>query len=66
MVVSGHRERTVHKLMVNCCTEIQNWAGVDDLWQTVQLVSFSEKQVQWLTLQLSLVPVVVAEWTECS
>ena len=32
-------------------------AYVDDLCQTVQPNSFSEKQAQWLTLQLCLVAV---------
>ena len=34
-------------------------ADVDDLWQTVQPGPFSEKQPQWLTLQLCLVTVGV-------
>ena len=41
-------------------------ADVDDLWQTVQPGPFSEKQPQWLTLQLCLVTVGVTEWIECS
>ena len=41
-------------------------ADVDDLWQTVQPGPFSEKQAQWLTLQLCLVTVGVTEWIECS
>ena len=41
-------------------------ADVDNLWQTVQPGSFSEKQVQWLMLQLCLVTVEVTEWIECS
>ena len=32
-------------------------ADVDDLWQTVQLGPFREKQAQWLMLQLCLVTV---------
>ena len=38
----------------------------DDLWQTVQPGPFSEKQTQWLTLQLCLVTFGVTEWIECS
>ena len=41
-------------------------ADVDDLWQTLQPGPFSEKQPQWLTLQLCLVTVGVTEWIECS
>ena len=41
-------------------------ADVDDLWQTVQPGPFSEKQPQWLTLQLCLVTVGVTEWSACS
>ena len=41
-------------------------ADVDDLWQTVQRGPFSEKQTQWLTLQLCLVTVGVIEWIQCS
>ena len=41
-------------------------ADVDDLFQTVQPGPFSEKQPQWLTLQLCLVTVGVTEWIECS
>ena len=41
-------------------------ADVDDLLQTVQPGPFSEKQPQWLTLQLCLVTVGVTEWIECS
>ena len=39
-------------------------ADVDDLWQTVQPGPFSEKQPQWLTLQLCLVTVGVTEWID--
>ena len=41
-------------------------ADGDVLWQTVQPGPFSEKQAQWLTLQLRLVTVEVTEWIECS
>ena len=34
--------------------------------KNVQPGSFSEKQAQWLTLQLCLVTVGVTEWIECS
>ena len=62
MVASGHRETTALKLIVICVTEIQIRADVDDLWPTVQLGPFSEKQAQWFTLQLCLVAVRVIEY----
>ena len=41
-------------------------ADVDDLWKTVQPGPFSEKQAQWLRLQLCPVIVGVIEWIEWS
>ena len=57
VVVSGHRETILPKLIANCFAKIQNWADVDDLWQTVQPGPFSEKWAQWLMLQLCLAAV---------
>ena len=70
VVVNGNRETTALKLIVIHFTEIQNRADVDDLWQTVQSGRFSEKQAQWLMLQLSTLycPVTdgVTKCIECS
>ena len=60
MVASGHRETTVLKLIVIYVSQrFRIRADVDELWQTVQPGSFSEKQAQWLTLQLYLLTVGV-------
>ena len=45
MVVSGHRETTVPKVIANCFAEIQNWADVDDCGRLCNPDPFSEKQV---------------------
>ena len=66
MVASGHRETAVLKLIVVISQRFRTRADVDDLWQTVQPGPFSEKQTQWLTLQLCLVTVGVTDWIECS
>ena len=55
MVVSGHRMKTTLKLIVIYIPEILNQGRCYDLWQTVQSGPFSEKQAQWLMLQLCLV-----------
>ena len=41
-------------------------ADADDMWQTVRPGTFSEKQTQWLTLQLCLLTVGVTERIESS
>ena len=66
MVASGHRETTALKLIVIYVQRFRIRADFDELWQTVQPGPFSEKQPQWLTLQLCLVTVGVTEWIECS
>ena len=63
MVAIWHRETTSLNDS-DLCRRIG--AEVDDLWQAVQPGPFSEKQTQWLMLQLCLVNVGVAEWIESS
>ena len=63
MVAIWHRETTSLNDS-DLCRRIG--AEVDDLWQAVQPGPFSEKQIQWLMLQLCLVNVGVTEWIESS
>ena len=52
------------KLIAIHLAEIQNWADVDDLWQTVQLGLVNEKQAQQLMLQSCPVIVGTTDWIE--
>ena len=65
MVVSGNREATALRLIVFMSQRFRMRPDIDVLLQAVKPGPFSEKQPQWLTLQLCLVTVGVTEWIEC-
>ena len=66
VVASRHRETAALKLIMVYNERFRTRADVDDLWQSVQPGPFSEKQTQWLALQLCLITFGVIEWIECS